>query len=80
VLKDQFQDVFDSYMRAMREAALLYILRSPEERKRLHILVLPQVRQTSALRFAKMGGYDRVKFQDHHRSIMKAKMAIADGK
>ena len=36
-----FQEVFASYTRAMKEAILQYILRSPEERKRLHILLLP---------------------------------------
>jgi hypothetical protein len=30
-------------MRAMRVAILEYILRSPDERKRLHILMLPQI-------------------------------------
>jgi hypothetical protein len=32
----------------MKTAILEYILRSPDERKRLHILMLPQARVTSA--------------------------------
>jgi hypothetical protein len=31
------------------------------------------------LRFAKLGGYDRIKFADHHRAVAKNKMAIANG-
>lgn len=50
----------------MREAILLYILRSPEERKRLHILMLPKERVPSSLRHAMQGGYSIKKHRSFH--------------
>ena len=40
-VKKIFHDVFHNYVRAMKTAIMEYILRSPDERKRLHILTLP---------------------------------------
>jgi dynein heavy chain len=50
----------------MREAILLYILRSPDERKRIHILMLPQCRIPSSVRHAKLGGYSIKRHQSYH--------------
>ena len=36
-----FQDIFANYNSAMKFAIVEYVLRSPDERKRLHILMLP---------------------------------------
>ena len=36
-----FNDVFQNYTRSMKTTIMEYILRSPDERKRLHILTLP---------------------------------------
>jgi len=41
-LRQLFQEVFVNYTKAMKVAILDYILRSPDERKRLHILMLPR--------------------------------------
>lgn len=43
-----------------------YILRSPDERKRLHILTLPHQVLTSAQRQAQFGGYNIVDFEGTH--------------
>ena len=67
-----FQEVFASYTRAMKEAILLYILRSPDERKRLHILLLPQERQVSSVRNARLGGYSIQKYTSHHQRKIEA--------
>ena len=40
-VKKIFHDVFHNYVRSMKQAIMEYILRSPDERKRLHILTLP---------------------------------------
>ena len=45
-----FHDVFQNYIRAMKTAIMEYILRSPDERKRLHILTLPHQVMTAAER------------------------------
>lgn len=43
-----FHDVFQNYIRAMKTAIMDYILRSPDERKRLHILTLPHQVMTAS--------------------------------
>jgi len=73
-----FQEVFASYTRAMKEAILLYILRSPEERKRLHILMLPQARVASSVRHARLGGYSIRKFPNHHQRRLEAEAEIKE--
>lgn len=73
-----FQEVFASYTRAMKEAVLLYILRSPEERKRLHILMLPQARVPSSARHARLGGYSIRKYQNHHQRRLEAETLIKE--
>ena len=40
-IKSLFQEIFQSYLRAMKHAILEYIIKSPFERKRLGILLLP---------------------------------------
>ena len=49
-VKVLFHDIFQSYIRAMKVAIMDYILRSPDERKRLHILMLPHKVLTAAER------------------------------
>jgi len=56
----------------MKQAILEYILRSPDERRRLHILVLPKARLTAALRHAKEGGYSVKKYSGHHQRRLEA--------
>lgn len=46
----------------MKKAILEYILRSPDERKRLHILMLPRPIPTSSERIALNGGYSTLKY------------------
>ena len=61
-VKMLFHDIFQSFLRAMKVAIMDYILRSPDERKRLHILTLPHLVPTAAERQAERGGYSIVEF------------------
>lgn len=49
-VKMLFHDIFQNYIRAMKLSIMDYILRSPDERKRLHILMLPHQVLTAAER------------------------------
>lgn len=50
----------------MKTAIMEYILRSPDERKRLHILTLPHQTLTAAERQASHGGYSIKEYQGSH--------------
>jgi dynein heavy chain, axonemal len=45
-----FHDILQNYITSMKMAIMDYILKSPDERKRLHIMTLPHVVLTSAER------------------------------
>lgn len=61
-VRQLFSDVFSSYAKAMKRAILEYILRSPDERKRLHILMLPRPIPSSSLRIDLNGGFSTVSY------------------
>ena len=65
-LRQLFQEVFLNYSTAMKTAILEYILRSPEERKRLHILLLPRPNPSSLVKQSLQGGYSTAKYSGHH--------------
>lgn len=71
-----FHDVFQSYIRAMKTAIMDYILRSPDERRRLHILTLPHDVKTAAETQAEQGGYSVVEFAGTHKRKNDAEYAI----
>ena len=50
----------------MKKAILDYILRSPAERKRLHILMIPREVPTSSCKIALKGGYSTRIFKEWH--------------
>lgn len=59
-----------TYKRSMKQAIMDYILRSPDERRRLHILMLPQQVVSSQERQVLNGGYSIGIYQGtHHRKI-----------
>jgi dynein heavy chain, axonemal len=60
--KELFKEVFQSYGRAIRQAIMEYILLSPQERKRLHILMLPRALPTATERALARGGYSISKY------------------
>ena len=60
----------------MKTAIMEYILRSPDERKRLHILTLPHQVLTSAERQARHGGYNVVEFAGTHSRKTQAETEI----
>jgi dynein heavy chain len=54
----------------MKQAIMDYILRSPDERRRLHILMLPHQVVSAAERQVQNGGYSIGIFQGtHHRKV-----------
>lgn len=61
-----FSEVFNFYARAIKQSILEYILRSPEERKRLHIVMLPRPIPTATERQLMRGGYDVEKYKASH--------------
>ena len=75
-VKILFHDVFQNYIRSMKTAIMEYILRSPDERKRLHILTLPHQVLTSAEHQARHGGYNVVEFAGTHSRKTQAETEI----
>lgn len=69
-VQNLYQELQFSYKRSMKQAIMDYILRSPDERKRLHILMLPQHVVSAAERQVQSGGYSIGLYQGtHHRKI-----------
>ena len=75
-VKYLFHDVFKNYIRAMKTAIMDYILRSPDERKRLRILELPHKVMTAAERQAHHGGYSIVSYHGTHTRKTQAETEI----
>lgn len=62
-----FQEILADYTNSMKKAILDYILRSPAERKRLHILMIPREVPPSSTKIALRGGYSVNIFQEWHK-------------
>ena len=60
----------------MKQAIMEYILRSPDERKRLHILTLPHAVLTAAQRQARYGGYSVVEYAGTHLRKTQAETEV----
>ena len=75
-VKVLFHDIFQNYIRAMKVAIMDYILRSPDERKRLHILMLPHKVLTAAERQAQHGGYSITEYKGTHARCIQAETEI----
>ena len=75
-VKTLFHDVFESYIYAMKTTIMEYILRSPDERKRLHILTLPHEVLSAAYNQARHGGYSIVEHAGTHARKTKAESEI----
>lgn len=71
-----FSEIFASYARAMKQSILEYILRSPEERKRLHIVMLPRPIPTSTEKQLMKGGYSTVKYLGSHQRKIETENEI----
>ena len=50
-----FQEVFDTYVNAVRKSIAFYVLRSPEERKRLLIHTIPRALEPNADKIMLLG-------------------------
>lgn len=53
----------------MKRAIMNYILRSPDERKRLHIDLIPRPFSTSNKRIITQGGYSTRLYPDWHEFV-----------
>ena len=76
VTKKLFNEVFSSYARSMRQAIMEYILLSPQERKRLHILMLPRRLPTACERSLLTGGFQLNKYKGQHNRKIDAESDI----
>jgi dynein heavy chain len=75
-LRILFQEIFNTYTVSMKKAILNYILRSPDERKRLHILMLPRPVPSSSTKISFNGGYNLSKFKGWHARKTEAEQEI----
>ena len=64
--KKVFQEIFDNFKLAMKKSMLDYILLCPDERKRLHIELLPRNILCSAQRISREGGFSIILYPDWH--------------
>ena len=71
-----FQEIFENYRIAMKQTIMDYILRSPEERKRLHIELLPRKTFCSAERIAREGGFSLMLYPDWHSYVVKGRASL----
>jgi len=62
IVKAVFSEIFTGYQTAMKFAIMEYILLSPNERKRLNIMMLPKIVPTASDLQIENGGYSVVKF------------------
>ena len=73
-----FQDIFEAYKISMKEAILDYILRSPEERKRLNIALLPRKSMNSAQRIVFEGGYSIRLYPSWHEYVNEGRESMKE--
>ena len=76
IVKTVFLEIFRDYQIAMKVAILEYILLSPNERKRLNIIMLPKVVPTAAEVQVQFGGYSTAKFHGTHYRKLEAERQI----
>ena len=76
IVRRLYQEIFQNYGLGMRKAIMDYILISPDERKRLHILVLPRPILSSSHKMVIGGGYSKIKFNQWHLHKMAAQEEI----
>jgi dynein heavy chain, axonemal len=70
LLKSLFAEVQLGYKRSMKQAIMDYVLRSPDERRRLHIILLPQSILSAHERKVQQGGFSTLRYQGtHHRKV-----------
>ena len=60
----------DDFKIAMKKAMLNYVLLSPEQRKRLHVTLLPRNILNSAERIAREGGFNLILFYNWHSYVL----------
>ena len=75
-IRELFQEILANYALAMKNAILNYILRSPIERKRLHILMIPREVPTSSTKIALRGGYSTKIYEEWHKTKKDAEAEV----
>lgn len=75
-IRELFQEVLINYSQAMKNAILNYILRSPAERKRLHILMIPREVPPSSTKIVLRGGYSTRIYQEWHKVKKNAEAEV----
>ena len=76
LMRDLFHEVFSNYRLAIRTAIMGYILRCPEERKRLYIDLLVRDCPTSMERITNAGGYSMLLYNDWHNSVEESRVFL----
>ncbi|TNV71160.1 hypothetical protein FGO68_gene8563 [Halteria grandinella] len=61
-----FSEVFTAYARSMRQSIMDYILLCPQERKRIHILMLPRKFPSAHESSLMKGGYSLIAYSGQH--------------
>ena len=72
-LRKLFKEIMEDYKKSMKVAILNYLLRSPHERKRLNITLIPRPILTSSQRIAREGGFCTYLYPQWHQSYIAAK-------
>ena len=75
-VRKMFQEIFENYKIAMKEAIVNYILLNPDERKRLNIPLLLQQLPCSAERIAREGGFSFKLYPAWHEVVTNGKDEI----
>lgn len=75
-LKEQFREVFESYLKSQREWILSYILRCPLERERLEIYYIPPKQLTSTEIISSNGGYHSKIYSSWHSLYNNSRLLL----
>lgn len=76
LVRDIFHEIFSDYRYAIRKAIMDYVLRCPEERKRLYIDLLIRECPTSMERICNAGGYSILLYNDWHNYVEESRMFL----
>lgn len=76
LMRELFHEIFSNYRLAVRTAIMGYILRCPEERKRLYIDLLIRDCPTSMERITNAGGYSILLYNDWHNTVEESRVFL----
>lgn len=73
VTRVTFEEIYQNFQQAMRQAMLNYILRCPQERARLQIELLPRQILSSAERIGREGGFSVRQYGAWHKYVCEGR-------